>query len=325
MSLGDPNRVTRRRRARRPSPSRRARPDRGHRRGLPLAGEVAHRASTAAPPLRDDLGEDREGRLGRQAATQVQPDRPAQPVQGLRRHPGSQEPSPPVALGLPRPTAPTYRQPRSSAVTIAGSSNFTSWVSTATASPGPSPISSASSSGQPTISRSTSGKRASVANAARPSITTVSYPRSFARLTRVRATSTAPTTTSRGRTGYASMNSWSPAISTVFEVPVREARRGPRRPAPHRRRRCRACPRAGRRRGRPAARRDRALARRVLAERGRRRVGGEPGHDRATVAASVAGLAGGVQAWSGTAGDTSTSIVPPQARPTSHACSSLIP
>ena len=48
-----------------------------------------------------------------------------------------------------------------SASTIAGSSNFTSWVRTATASSGPRPISSATSSGQPTMSRSTSRERAS--------------------------------------------------------------------------------------------------------------------------------------------------------------------
>ena len=42
---------------------------------------------------------------------------------------------------------------------MAGSSNFTSWVRTATASFGPRPISSATSSGQPTTSRSTSGNR----------------------------------------------------------------------------------------------------------------------------------------------------------------------
>src|SRR4051794_17074429 len=50
------------------------------------------------------------------------------------------------------PTAPTYRQPRRSASTIAGSSNLTSWVSTATASLGPRPMSSATSSGHPTTS-----------------------------------------------------------------------------------------------------------------------------------------------------------------------------
>ncbi len=63
---------------------------------------------------------------------------------------------------------------------MAGSSNFTSWVRTATASAGPSPISSATSSGQPTTSRSTSGNRSRVANAARPSTTTVSNPSSRA-------------------------------------------------------------------------------------------------------------------------------------------------
>ena len=78
------------------------------------------------------------------------------------------------ACVLREPTAPTYRQSRASAATIAGSSNFTSWVSTATASAGPRKISSATSSGHPTMSRSTSGNRASVAKAERPSITTVS-------------------------------------------------------------------------------------------------------------------------------------------------------
>ena len=76
---------------------------------------------------------------------------------------------------------------------MAGSSNFTSWVRTATASFGPRPISSATSSGQPTTSRSTSGNRSGVANDARPSMTTVSKPSSCASRTSDRATSTAPT------------------------------------------------------------------------------------------------------------------------------------
>ena len=106
---------------------------------------------------------------------------------------------------------------------MAGSSNLTSWDRTATASFGPSPISSATSSGQPTTSRSTSGKRSGVANAARPSTTTVSKPSSRARRTSERATSTPPTTTSRGRTGKTSMNSERPAELD-----------GPRQPAPER-------------------------------------------------------------------------------------------
>ena len=100
---------------------------------------------------------------------------PAQPVELVRVTPASSSRARRSAWVLREPTAPdvpaaAMRAPS----TIAGSSNFTSWVSTATASAGPRPISSASSSGQPTMSRSTSGNRASVANAARPSMTTVS-------------------------------------------------------------------------------------------------------------------------------------------------------
>ena len=137
--------------------------------------QLAHRAARAGSPFRDDLGHDRERRLGRQPPAEVEPDRARA---AGRAPPRSRRPRAAAPGGrawvLREPTAPTYRQPRWSASTIAGSSNFTSWVSTATASAGPRPISSASSSGQPTMRRSTSGNRASVANAARPSMTTVS-------------------------------------------------------------------------------------------------------------------------------------------------------
>ena len=45
----------------------------------------------------------------------------------------------------------------------------------------------------------------------------------------------------------------------------------------------------------------------------------------ALVALAACGAPVDETAASGTAGSTSTSIVPPHARPTSHACSSLIP
>ena len=93
---------------------------------------------------------------------------------------------------------------------MAGSSNLTSCDRTATASLGPRPISSATSSGQPTIRRSTSGNRSGVANAGRPSTTTVSNPSSAASRTSERATSTPPTMTRRGRTGNTSMNNARP-------------------------------------------------------------------------------------------------------------------
>ncbi len=163
---------------------------------------------------------------------------------------------------------------------------MTSCDRTATASFGPRPISSATSSGQPTTSRSTSGKRSGVANAARPSTTTVSKPSSRASRTSERATSTPPTTTSRG-----------PDREDLDEQRPTAQLDRPRQAAAERRRgglderrvelgRRRACPvsrpssvtielRLGRR----------AVARLVRAELARWRVGGEWRDDRRAVPA----------------------------------------
>ena len=207
---------------------------------------------------------------------------------------------------------------------MAGSSNFTSWVSTATASFGPRPISSATSSGQPTTSASTSGNRSGVANDARPSMTTVSKPSSRASRTSERATSTAPTTTSRG-----------PDREDLDEQRARTELDGPRLAALERLAAAVDELRVQRRVAERAVQRAvvvddqlglgwRTLPRRVLAEAGRRRVGGS-GVTTATRARRPRRATAASTATAGTAGSTKTSIVPPQASPTSQACSSLMP
>ena len=102
---------------------------------------VTHGGAGATVTHRDHLGHDREGRLGRFPAAQVQADGAAEPGKVRGVDTGRDEPLPSVDVCVFRlPTAPTYRQPRARAVTIAGSSNLTSCVSTATASRGPRPI-----------------------------------------------------------------------------------------------------------------------------------------------------------------------------------------
>ncbi len=86
-------------RARRPSPTGTA---------VALASLVARgraraSAARAAVPFRDDLGEDRERRLGRQPPAEVQPDRAAQPVElGRAARRRLEQPRPTIGLGLPR-------------------------------------------------------------------------------------------------------------------------------------------------------------------------------------------------------------------------------
>ena len=114
-------------------------------------------AGRSGPPLapyrcRDDLRHDRQGRLGRRPPTQVQADRTVQAGQlrfRRRRRRGAARGGRPASCGCRR--RPRSGSPARSAVTMAGSSNLTSWLRTATASAGPRPIRSATSSGQPTL------------------------------------------------------------------------------------------------------------------------------------------------------------------------------
>src|SRR5262245_36778435 len=65
-------------------------------------GLVDERRPAAAIPLRDDLGDDREGRLGRVPAAQIQAHRSTEARELLLRDAGLAEALPPVALGLLR-------------------------------------------------------------------------------------------------------------------------------------------------------------------------------------------------------------------------------
>ena len=208
---------------------------------------------------------------------------------------------------------------------MAGSSNLTSWDRTATASFGPSPISSATSSGQPMTSRSTSGNRSRVANAARPSTTIVSNPSSRARRTSERATSTPPTTTRRGRTGKTSMNSERPPSSTVRDRPRLSAVAA-------------ASTRAASSSGEPSVPVRTPSSVTISPASGGapspgwcgpNSPGGESTGSGVTTAEPCPPAPTDARAAATTAagatGSTRTSMVPPHARPTSHACSSLIP
>ena len=67
------------------------------------ARALAHRDATPPVPLGDDLGEDREGGLGRRATTEVETDRSAQLCQLVRRQPGLLQPRTPIRLRLAGP------------------------------------------------------------------------------------------------------------------------------------------------------------------------------------------------------------------------------
>ena len=79
----------------------------------PRPGLAARASSPQRPcplparPLRDDLGHDRERRLGRAAARRGRArSGPRRRSRSARRHPGLEQPRPPVGLGLARPHRP---------------------------------------------------------------------------------------------------------------------------------------------------------------------------------------------------------------------------
>ena len=108
--------VERRQQLRRPEPGARAggQDDRDHLHpGAPVGdgrlagpGELAHRAARAGSPFRDDLGHDRERRLGRQPPAEVEPDRAPEPVDLRLGHAGLEQPRAAVRLGLARADGP---------------------------------------------------------------------------------------------------------------------------------------------------------------------------------------------------------------------------
>ena len=100
-SLPPPNRDPCARRGEDRTGSRRARSSSRSRR-LAGASRPDHRAARAAVALGDDLGQDREGGLGRGAAAEVEPDRPAQPGELLLADARLEQPLAPVGLGLAR-------------------------------------------------------------------------------------------------------------------------------------------------------------------------------------------------------------------------------
>jgi hypothetical protein len=98
-------------RAELPSPNRRPAPredDRGDASGHPFSRPFvlarADRASgrRVAAPGRHDLGNDRQGGLGRVAPAEVEPDRAAQPADLLGAQAGLGQPDLAIGLGLPR-------------------------------------------------------------------------------------------------------------------------------------------------------------------------------------------------------------------------------
>ena len=94
--------------------------------GRPPPGQ--QRPTARAVPLGDDLRHDRQGRLGRLPPAQVEPDRAVQACQlrlPSRRPPAAAPGGRPASCGCPPPRR--SGSPRGSAVTIAGSSNLTSW------------------------------------------------------------------------------------------------------------------------------------------------------------------------------------------------------
>ena len=231
------------------------RPDRGPSRRA--AGAVDERRAAAAVPLGDDLGDDRERRLGRVPAAEVEPDRARAGGRARRRvTPASRSRARRSPCVFFEPTAPTYRQPRRSASTIAGSSNFTSWVRTATASSGPEPdlvgdlVRPADDEAIDPVRREPLRGRERG-----PAVDDDDLVAELLRETASdRATSTAPTITSRGLTGNASTKTWR---SPIVDGPGRARGGAPRRAAatsassaaePSE-------PSSGRRRGRRSARR----------------------------------------------------------------------
>ena len=89
-----------------PAPAARTRPATRPRVAHAPAASAPHRRPGPAVPLGDDLGHDRERRLGRRPAAEVEPDRPPEAGEVGLRHPGREQPRPPVGLRLARPDRP---------------------------------------------------------------------------------------------------------------------------------------------------------------------------------------------------------------------------
>ena len=91
------------------------------------------RSPDAAPAAGDDLGGDADRGLLRRAGAEVEPDRAGQPASSSSVSPASRSRASRSSWVRREPIAPTYGRPRAAAAPprAAGTSNFGSWVSTA--------------------------------------------------------------------------------------------------------------------------------------------------------------------------------------------------
>ena len=287
---------------------------------------LAHRAARPAVPFRDDLGQDRQGGLGGRAAAEVEADRATQARElGLPVTPASSSRGASIGLGLARPdgadvaAAAAERLDDGRLVELDVVGQHGDRVGRTEADlvgdlVGPADdelvdIREAFRGGERRAAVDDDGLEAELAGEADE---------------RIGRPATAPTITSRGRTGKASTNSWRPASSTVRERPRASAACAAATSSASRRIVAERCPSVRAvvaRRSAPAR-----AAHRRPGVCGPNSAGGESAGSGVTTApCPLAGPVAAATAAAGTSGSTSTSIVPPQARPTSQACSSLIP